>query len=221
MATDQASSKPDQMVQIPEMPQPPSARDTSHGAERLAEAKAEAAAAPPSPPINLTMPDDTPKRFQMVVDEKELDAPEDFKPIPAVVTAANPAAPPASAKSENARDAKERIWHEEQEAKRRGFVQAYAKANEVEEKPVVVQPVAPAVAEQTRLEQEAGRKMNEHHLSLRGGRPPTVKNPSDGSMVPVFRPADYVQPKMSESGVPVDGGSRVPTHTPTRSYRQL
>ena len=216
MATDQASSKPDQMVQIPEMPQPPSARDTSHGAERLAEAKAEAAAAPPSLPINLVMPDEAPKRFQMVVDEKELDAPAGFEPIPVAVTA-----PPASAKSENARDAKERIWHEEQEAKRRGFVQAYAKANEVEEKPVVVQPVAPAVAEQTRLEQEAGRKMNEHHLSLRGGRPPTVKNPSDGSMVPVFRPADYVQPKMSESGVPVDGGSRVPTHTPTRSYRQL
>ena len=216
MATDQASCKPDQMVQIPEMPQPPSARDTSHGAERLAEAKAEAAAAPPSPPINLVMPDEAPKRFQMVVDEKELDAPAGFEPIPVAVMA-----PLTPAKSENARDAKERIWHEEQEAKRRGFVRAYAKANEVEEKPVVVQPVAPAVAEQTRLEQEAGRKMNEHHLSLRGGRPPTVKNPSDGSMVPVFRPADYVQPKMSESGVPVDGGSRVPTHTPTRSYRQL
>ena len=217
MEPHQEPSNPDQMVQIPEMPQPPSARDTTHGAERLAEAKAEAAAAPPSPPINLAMPDEAPKRFQMVVDENELDAPADFKLIPAAVTAANP----VPAKSENARDAKERIWHEEQEAKRRGFVQAYAKANEAEEKPVIVQPVAPAVAEQTRLEQEAGRKMNDHHAALRGGRPPMVKNPSDGSMVPVFRPGDYVQPKMTESGVAVDGGSRVPTHTPTRSYRQL
>ena len=211
------SSNPDQMVQIPEMPQPPSA----YPAERLAEAKAEAAAAPPSPPINLVLPDEAPKRFQMVVDEKELPAPADFKPIEPVVAAAPPVASSAPEKSENARDAKERIWHEEQEAKRRGFVQAYAKANEAEEKPIIVQPVAPAVAEQTRLEQEAGRKMNDHHAALRGGRPPMVKNPSDGSMVPVFRPADYVQPKMAESGVSVDGSNRVPTHTPTRSYRQL
>jgi hypothetical protein len=180
----------------------------------MAEAKAEAAAAPPSPPISLVMPDDTPKRFRMVVDDNEAVAPADFTPIQAVSA-------PSTSRNENARDAKERIWHEEQEAKRRVFVQEYAKANVPEEKKIVVQPVAPAVAEQTRLEQEVGRKMNEHHLSLRGGRPPMVRNPSDGSMTPVFRPADYVQPKMTESGVAVDGSGRVPTNAPTRTYRQL
>lgn len=205
------SSKPDQMVQIPETPLPPSARP----ADRMAEAKAEAAAAPPSPPISLVMPDDTPKRFRMVVDDNEVEVSNDFTPIPVATP------PAATAPAENARDAKERIWHEEQEAKRRAFVQEYAKANVPEEKKIVVQPVAPAVAEQTRLEQEVGRKMNDHHLALRGGRPPMVRNPSDGSMTPVFRPADYVQPKMTESGVAVDGSGRVPTNAPTRTYRQL
>lgn len=61
------------------------------------------------------------------------------------------------------------------------------------------QPVPAAIAEQTRLEMEAGRKMNDHHAGVRS-IPPRRIDPREGTSVPVFRPADYVPPLTKSPG---------------------
>jgi hypothetical protein len=58
-------------------------------------------------------------------------------------------------------------------------------------------PLAPRVAEQTRAEIEAGRKMNAHHAALAVHRPAPVP---DKNSTPVFRPGDYVPDQKKGQG---------------------
>lgn len=160
-------------------------------------------APPPSEPINLAIPDEAPNQFAVSVSDDEPPAPEGFTPV-------TPATQPAAEKPLNARDAAEEKWHQENEAKRRDFMERYYAARKETASPrVVVQPVAPAVAAQTLAEQEAGRKMNEHHAGLRGGHPTVpLPDPTGAKTVPVFRPADYTQPPLK-----TDAQQHAPTRT--------
>jgi len=162
----------------------------------------------PSEPINLVMPDEAPVRFKMALADEEPETPPDFAPIPT-------ASPKADAPKLNARDAAEEAWKSEQDEKRRDFMKRYYAAREETCSPrVVTQPVAPAVAEQTKLEMAAGAKLNEHHAALRGGRvnTPPVDVAGGAKMVPVFRPADYTQPPLKTDAS---------AHTPTRTVKSL
>lgn len=164
--------------------------------------------APSTEPINLSMPDEKPQRFEFSVGDEEAQTPPDFKPIPAVVLPGSPDKPL------NARDAAEEKWHEQNEAKRRDFMERYYAARKESAYPkVVVQPVAPAVAAQTLAEQEAGRRMNVHHAGLRGGHPTMPPpDPTGAKTVPVFRPSDYTQPPLKTDAS---------QHAPTRTVRLL
>lgn len=70
------------------------------------------------------------------------------------------------------------------------------------------QPVAPPILEQTRLEMEMGRKMNEHHASLLANRPPVQRSrrelmaEGNPGVSAVFRPHSYVpDPKKAQGNV--------------------
>lgn len=161
----------------------------------------------PSEPINLAVPDEAPKHFVVAVSDDEPPAPEGFAPVTPVVQ-------PAAEKPKNARDAAEEKWHQENEAKRKDFMERYYAARKETASPrVVIQPVAPAVAAQTLAEQEAGRKMNEHHAGLRGGHPTMpLPDPTGAKTVPVFRPADYTQPPLKTDAT---------QHAPTRTAKPM
>jgi hypothetical protein len=64
------------------------------------------------------------------------------------------------------------------------------------EPPPAPPPVAPQIAEQTRLEIEAGRKMNAHHAALAVRRPPPAPVKDDA----VFRPGDWVPDQLKGQG---------------------
>lgn len=165
----------------------------------------------PAEPINLVMPDEAPKRFIMEVADDQPAVPADFQPV---ATAA-PVEPAAPEKKLNARDAAEEAWKAEQDEKRADFMKRYYAAREETAFPrVMTQPVAPAVAEQTKAEMAAGAALNEHHASLRGGRvnSPPVDVAGGAKMVPVFRPADYTQPPLK---------AVASEHAPTRTVRSL
>lgn len=167
--------------------------------------------APPSEPITLVMPEEAPKRFIMEVGDDQPEVPPDFQPI----ASAAPAEPAAPEKTMNARDAAEEAWKAEQDEKRAEFMKRYyATRQETAFPRVITQPVAPAVAEQTKAEMAAGAALNQHHASLRGGRvnTPPVDVAGGAKMVPVFRPADYTQPSLK---------APASEHTPTRTVRSL
>lgn len=57
-------------------------------------------------------------------------------------------------------------------------------------------PRTPRQEEQLRLEQEAGRRRVEYYEEqMRNRPPPPPPDPSEGTMVPVFRPRNYVHEK--------------------------
>lgn len=164
----------------------------------------------PAEPINLVMPEEAPKRFIMEVADDQPEVPADFQPV---ATAAP--VQPQPEKKLNARDAAEEAWKAEQDEKRREFMQRYYAARDENSAPrVVTQPVAPAVAEQTKAEMAAGAALNQHHASLRGGHvnSPPVDVAGGAKMVPVFRPADYTQPPLK---------TVASEHAPTRTVRSL
>lgn len=164
----------------------------------------------PAEPINLIMPDEAPVRFAMQVVDEQPEAPPDFQ---LVATAAS--IKPEPEKKLNARDAAEEAWKAEQDEKRVEFMKRYYAAREETAFPrVMTQPVAPAVAEQTKAEMAAGAALNSHHASLRGGRvnTPPVDVAGGAKMVPVFRPADYTQPSLK---------TVASEHAPTRTVRSL
>ncbi len=67
----------------------------------------------------------------------------------------------------------------------------------VNTEPVEMPVIADRILEQTRLEMEAGRKMNDHHASLAVHRPPPA--PDKGTTA-VFRPEDYVPDQKKGQG---------------------
>lgn len=82
----------------------------------------------------------------------------------------------------------------------RDFAMKLAQANQA--KPVNVmpptQPVAPRVAEQTRLEMEAGKAAVAKHAQAQAHRAP--RPPEPPTSVPIFRPEDYV-PNHSQGNI--------------------
>ncbi len=168
----------------------------------------------PAEPINLVMPEEVPKRFIMEVADDQPEVPPDFQPV-ATVAPIEPVAAQAAGPKLNARDAAEEAWKAEQDEKRTEFMKRYYAARAETAFPrVMTQPIAPAVAEQTKAEMAAGAALNHHHASLRGGRvnTPPVDVAGGAKMVPVFRPADYTQPPLK---------TVASEHAPTRTVRSL
>lgn len=129
----------------------------------------------------------TPENVQAALDAKA-----------AEVEAEKPAQEPApepepEPEPENARDRADREHQEANRAMVDQFVQKVRAANRSEAVEPKPQPVPDRIAEQTRLEMQAGQRMNEHHANLRFNAPKARKiDRPEGTMTPVFRPADYV-----------------------------
>ena len=82
--------------------------------------------------------------------------------------------------------------------KKRDFTEAVLAARQPKTPVNVVQPVAPRILEQTRLEMEAGRAAV---AKAEAAKPQSRPQPQqDPGVTPVFRPADYV-PKMNKGNV--------------------
>lgn len=88
------------------------------------------------------------------------------------------------------------------EADKKAFVERVMEARKPEEKPVVAQPVAPAILKQTQLEMAAGARMNKHFEQFHAAHPqPTGHVPAPGEKTTsVFRPADYVPDQKKGQG---------------------
>ena len=88
------------------------------------------------------------------------------------------------------------------EAEKKAFVEKVMEARTPEAKPVVTQPVAPAILKQTQLEIEAGKRANAHYAEFHKANP-QPKGPVDSTKTTsVFRPADYVpDPKKGQGNV--------------------
>lgn len=104
---------------------------------------------------------------------------------------------------ETPRERAERMWAEEQEAKRQEFIKRYMEANKSEEPLIRPQPVAAHILNQTQVEMEAGRVASEKAAAEAALRPQRVKSvkekASEGYNTPVFRPHDHV-PNMKGQG---------------------
>jgi len=84
------------------------------------------------------------------------------------------------------------------DAKKRDFTAAVLAARQPKVPVNVVQPVAPRILEQTRLEMEAGRAAV---AKAEAAKPQSRPQPQqDPGVTPVFRPADYV-PNMNKGNV--------------------
>lgn len=84
----------------------------------------------------------------------------------------------------------------------RNFMQSLHAARNPEPKVYTPPPVSERMAEQTRLEMEAGRKRVEEFDAMQASRPrPTpIVDPREGTSVPVFRPADFVPDQRKGQG---------------------
>ena len=141
-----------------------------------------------------TPENDSPIKFSMEISDE---APKDWVDTP------------AEPMPENARQRFEREAHEAAEAKKKKFYDAVMNARKPETKPIVKQPVAPAVTKQTELEIAAGRAAVAKHEAQRtlAARLPKkgVETPAPNN-IPVFRPRDYVpDPKKGTGQVVVTG----------------
>jgi len=120
----------------------------------------------------------------------------------ALITIAEPPAPQVQAApvpevpQENSRERAEREYHEKAQARIRHFADQLREANKSEVKVHTPPPVAPAIAEQTRREMQAGAEAVARHAAAKAARPALVLSARElaaqGSSTPVFRPADYV-----------------------------
>ena len=85
--------------------------------------------------------------------------------------------------------------------RKRDFVLAILKARQPSQVQQPTQPVIPAMLEQTRREMEAGAARVAFHAEQEAIRPPRPREDND-TMIPVFRPSDYVpDPKKGEGTV--------------------
>lgn len=137
-------------------------------------------------------------------------AAETAAPVTGPVTDTNP---PVSASTEpinlsdepieTAEQRAMRLRREENDAKVAAFRDKILEARKPKPEPAP-QPVASRILEQTALEMELGRKMNEHHEALRANRPQVVRTKreilAEGSSVPVFRPHNYVPDQRKGQG---------------------
>jgi hypothetical protein len=81
--------------------------------------------------------------------------------------------------------------HAESDNLQRDFMARIAAARAPDPKPYTPPAVPERIAEQTRLEMEAGRRRVEEFAALEASRPKRAPQ-TDGSMTPVFRPEDFV-----------------------------
>lgn len=86
------------------------------------------------------------------------------------------------------------------EAEKKAFVEKVMAARKPEEKPIVVQPVSPAMVKQREAEMAAGRRMNEHYEQFHKAHPQPKGPVDDTKHTAVFRPADYVPDQKKGQG---------------------
>jgi hypothetical protein len=88
----------------------------------------------------------------------------------------------------------------------------FALSMQAQRNPVVVPYVTPAVppqiAENTRLEMEAGRKRVAEFEALEAARPKRAPDPTQGGSVAVFRPGDYVPDQKQGQGLVAGNSAR-------------
>ena len=146
-----------------------------------------------APPVVVAAP---PVAAQMVISDEPIAAPPDAVPVPAASAVAihSPAL--------DALAAKEQARITQLENEKNAFYQAVLKAREQGIPPkIITQPVPPQIAEQTRLEMEAGRAAVAKAAEAQGRRiivPPGVS--TEPTMTPVFRPGDYVPDQKKGQG---------------------
>lgn len=87
----------------------------------------------------------------------------------------------------------------ENEEVKREFARKVLEARAKHDVKIFVQPVAPRIMAQTLAEQEAGRRMNAYHAAFHANAP-QPRREDNGSMTPVFRPADYVPDQKKGQG---------------------
>jgi cell division septation protein DedD len=170
------------------------AETTSQAAPVESAPKAEEQAPVSSEPIQIAGLDYEPsvQKFEMVLGDER---PEGF--VDPVSPKTNPDGTPVPTNyhdSEVLRKEKERERAHGQDLRNR--VLATLKQNIQHARnpePPKAQPVPALIAEQTRLEMEAGRKANEHHAAIQAIPPRRIDPPRgvvEPKTVPVFRPGD-------------------------------
>ena len=102
---------------------------------------------------------------------------------------------------------KEDQLHAESDNLKRDFLQRVAAARAPEIKPYTPPAVPPRIAEQTRLEMEAGRQRVAEFAEQQASRPRPAPQ-QDGSMTPVFRPEDYVPNQKKGEGLIASASAR-------------
>src|ERR1019366_3700757 len=95
---------------------------------------------------------------------------------------------------------RDQLVHAENDNMKHDFMRAVLKARNPEVKEYVTPPVPPRIAQQTLDEQAAGRARVQHFEELEKLRP---KRPveANGTMTPVFRPADFVPDQKKGEGL--------------------
>lgn len=184
----EAPQEPSQEAQVQESPAPVEQASPEPAADLDAAVLSALAPEPePAPVVN-----DAPISFEEPISEADLKAGVNEDP--------NKAIPPALEIS--AAELRALQNEAEQEDLKRDFTRKLMALREPPQAQEVKPPPVPdRIREQTRLEMEAGRKMNEHYEALhaRHGRP--RPEPETGT-VSVFRPADYVpDPKKGQGNV--------------------
>lgn len=103
---------------------------------------------------------------------------------------------------------KEDQLHAESDNLQRDFLARVAVAKqEGMPKPYVAPAVPPLIAEQTRLEMEAGRRRVEEFAQIEASRPRRVPQ-TDGTMTPVFRPDEFVPDQKKGQGLVASNSAR-------------
>jgi hypothetical protein len=76
------------------------------------------------------------------------------------------------------------------ERQKEEFIEKVLAARRPEVKPIVKQPVAPAISEQTAREMAAGAKRSAEFAAAETSRPQRKPDPTQGTTTSVFRPVD-------------------------------
>lgn len=95
----------------------------------------------------------------------------------------------------------------ENENLKRDFMEKVAAANRPEDKPYTPPAVPIRIAEQTRLEMAAGAQRVAEFEAQKASRP-QPKPQQDGTMTPVFRPADFVPNQKKGEGLIASASAR-------------
>lgn len=127
------------------------------------------------------------------------DGPVVSNPAEPVIERSAPTADVPAGRSVSAEPSKELYLEATDDNAKRNFVEQVFAARNPEVKPYVAPPIPPRIAEQTRLEMEAGRRRVADFEAQQASRPQRPVEP-DGTTTAVFRPADYVPDQQKNQG---------------------